>query len=225
MSFELQDPGITDCTFCLIMAGDKEALWESHPTGDPRVGCFHNRLKWARVMLLIVPKQHFTQQQLWSSDVLIDAARLAVEMGEKHCGAEGYRAISNFGLQAHQSQVHAHIHIVSGISKQLHSATRKSSLESTKRTSVVEYDVEESPFAARITPSVAMSQRELWNSGQMLETSNQALKTSETHSPNGFRLMSSFEPSLTSNPNQNQTAGKNPASLFLLGGGQLGLYL
>jgi hypothetical protein len=37
--------------------------------------------------------------------------------------------------------------------------------------------------------------------------------------------MSSFEPSLTSNPNQNQTAGKNPASLFLLGGGQLGLYV
>jgi hypothetical protein len=68
-----------------------------------------------------------------------------------------------------------------------------------------------------------MSQREMWDSGQMLETSNQALKTSETHSPNGFRLMSSFEPSLTSNPNQ--TAGENPASLFLLGGGQLGLYV
>ena len=223
MSFELQDPGIADCTFCSIMAGDKEALWESRPTGDPRVGCFHNRLKWARVMLLIVPTQHFTQQQLWSSDVLIHATRLAIEMGDKHCGAEGYRAISNFGLQAHQSQVHAHIHIVSGTSKQLQSATRKSSLESTECTPVVEYDVDESPFAARITPSVAMSQREMWDSGQMLETSNQALKTSETHSPNGFRLMSSFEPSLTSNPNQ--TAGENPASLFLLGGGQLGLYV
>jgi len=223
VSFELQDPGIADCTFCSIMAGDKEALWESRPTGDPRVGCFHNRLKWARVMLLIVPTQHFTQQQLWSSDVLIHATRLAIEMGDKHCGAEGYRAISNFGLQAHQSQVHAHIHIVSGTSKQLQSATRKSSLESTECTPVVEYDVDESPFAARITPSVAMSQREMWDSGQMLETSNQALKTSETHSPNGFRLMSNFEPSLTSNPNQ--TAGENPASLFLLGGGQLGLYV
>ena len=225
MSFELTDPGIADCTFCAILAGDKEALWESRPTGDSRVGCFHNRLKWARVMLLIVPTQHLTQQELWSSDVLIDAARLALEMGDKHCGDEGYRAISNFGLQAHQSQPHAHIHIVSGTSKQLQSATRKSPLKSTERTSVVEYDVDESPFAARIAPSVAMSQRELWDSGQMLETSNQALKTSETHSPNGFRLMSSFEPSSASNPDQNQTAGENPASLFLLGGGQLGLYV
>jgi diadenosine tetraphosphate (Ap4A) HIT family hydrolase len=225
VSFELPNQSIEDCTFCSIISGSTEANWESRPTDDARVVCFHNRLKWERVMLLIVPTQHLTQQELWSSDVLIDATGLAIETGDKHCGNEGYRAISNFGLEAHQSQPHAHIHIVSGTSKQLQSATRKSTLEGTENTSVAEYDVHESLFAASIAPNVAMSQRELWSSDQILETSRQALKSTESHSPNGFRLMSNFEPSSTSNPDQQHAAGENPASLFLLGGGQLGLYV
>jgi len=225
VSFELPNQGIDGCTFCSIIAGDTEANWESRPTDDSRVVCFHNQLKWTRVMLLIVPMQHLTQEELWSSDVLIDATRLAIETGDKHCGDEGYRTISNFGLEAHQSQPHAHIHIVSGTSKQLQAATRKSTLEGTENTSIVEYEVQESPFAASIAPSVAMSQRELWSSEKILETSRQALKSIESHSPNGFRLMSSFEPSSTSNLNKLPAAGENPASLFLLGGGQLGLYV
>jgi histidine triad (HIT) family protein len=225
VSFELPVTGIDGCTFCSIIEGGTEAKWESRPTGDSLVSCFHNRLKWARVMLLIVPTQHLTQHELWSSDVLIDAARLALEMGDKHCGEEGYRAISNFGLQAHQSQPHAHIHIVSGTSKQLQSAVQQSSLDGSELTSVAEYGVDESPFAASIAPKTAMSQRELWSSEQILETSRQALNTAERQSPNGFRLMSNFEPSITSNPGQNQAPGENPASLFLLGGGQLGLYV
>jgi hypothetical protein len=40
------------------------------------------------------------------------------------------------------------------------------------------------------------------------------------HSPNGFRLMSSFDASSIDTP-----GGSNPASLYLLGGGQLGLYV
>jgi hypothetical protein len=90
VSFELPNSGIDGCTFCAIIAADKEVVWESHPTGDSRVSCFHNRLKWERVMLLIVPTQHLTQQELWSSDVMIDAAGIALEMGDKLCGDEGY---------------------------------------------------------------------------------------------------------------------------------------
>lgn len=225
MSFELPNQDIKNCTFCSIIAGDTEANWESHPTDDSRVVCFQNRLNWARIMLLIIPKHHLTQQELWSSDVLIDATHLAVKTGDKHCNEEGYRTISNFGLEAHQSQPHAHIHLVSGTSKQLREATRKSSLEGTENVSIVEYDVNESPFSARIAPRIAMSQRELWTSDQILETSRHALKSTERHSPNGFRLMSNFEPSSTSNPKKPDAAGENPASLFLLGGGQLGLYI
>ena len=104
MTLELPESG--DCIFCAIVSGKAEARWEARPDGGAggdgsRVVCFHNQLKWARVMLLIVPVRHMTQWELWSSDVLVDAAVLAVEMGDKHCGDDGYRVISNFGRVAH----------------------------------------------------------------------------------------------------------------------------
>jgi diadenosine tetraphosphate (Ap4A) HIT family hydrolase len=220
VSYELPDSGFEDCIFCKIVSGDAEASWESRPTGDSRVVCFHNRLKWARVMLLIIPATHMSQTELWESDVLADAARLTVEMGDKHSGDEGYRAISNFGLQAHQSQPHGHIHVVSGISRQIQSARRIYRISDVDSVNVDEFEVEDSPFAAGISPAEPTTQREMWQSGQILDASRAALDTSKQHSPNGFRLMSSFEPSGLGN-----LAGENPASLFLLGGGQLGLYV
>jgi len=218
VNFELPDFG--DCVFCNIVAGDAEASWEQRPSSNTRVVCFHNRLKWARVMLLVIPTEHMTQSELWNSDALIDAARLTVEMGDRHCGDEGYRAISNFGLQAHQSQTHGHIHVVSGTSRQLQSAIPRGSDEIYGSFSVAEYEVEETPFAARHQPVGESSQRELWLSDQILEASRQAFVTAERRSPNGFRLMSSFEPGTSET-----SPGNNPAGLFLLGGGQLGLYV
>jgi len=220
VSFELPDADIGSCVFCSIVAGDSEASWEARPNSDSKVACFHNRLKWARVMLLIVPTNHMTQQELWSSDVMEDSAALAVEMGDKHCGDEGYRVISNFGLQAHQSQSHGHIHIVSGTSRQLQNGVKKSALNVNDGVSVEEYEIEETPFAAKISPIENATQRELWTSPEILKTSRLALDSALIHSPNGFRLMSSFDASSIGTP-----AGSNPASLYLLGGGQLGLYV
>ncbi|MBT4124814.1 MAG: HIT domain-containing protein [Chloroflexi bacterium] len=220
MSYELPDAGFEDCIFCSIVTGDAEASWESRPTGDSNVACFHNRLKWARVMLLIVPTKHLSQNDLWESDVLADAARLTVEMGDKHCGDEGYRAISNFGLQAHQSQTHGHIHVVSGTSRQIQSAQRISRLVDGDDVNIDQFEVEETPFAASISPINPGTQREMWQSGKILGASRAALDMTKKYSPDGFRLMSSFEPSTADN-----LAGENPASLFLLGGGQLGLYV
>lgn len=220
MSYELPDSGMADCIFCKIVSGDAEASWESRPTGDSSVVCFHNRLKWARVMLLIIPAQHLSQRELWESEILADAARLTVEMGDKHCGDEGYRAISNFGLQAHQSQTHGHIHVVSGISRQIQTAQHKTNISKLDYIDIDEYEVEETPFAANISPTRQTTQREMWRSGQILDTSQAAFETTNSYSPDGFRLVSSFEPS-----GPERLAGENPASLFLLGGGQLGLYV
>ncbi len=218
MTFELPDTG--DCVFCSIISGDSEASWEARPTDDDRVACFHNRLKWARVMLLIVPTQHMTQREFWSSDVLTDAARLTLEMGDKHCGSEGYRAISNFGLQAHQSQVHGHIHVVAGVSNQLDTAKKKSRWSDSNGTSIVEYEIDKIPYTAGISPVSGVTQRQMWDSEKILDVSRTALETTKQHSPNGYRLMSSFAPATEST-----LAGSNAASLFLLGGGQLGLYV
>jgi histidine triad (HIT) family protein len=218
VSFELPDNG-SDCTFCSIVAGKAEANWETRPSGESAVACFHNRLNWVRVMLLVVPTQHMTQQEIWTSEVLGEAAEMAVDMGDAHCSEEGYRIISNFGLQAHQSQLHAHIHVISGTSRLLETGNEKSNLSVDNEFSVDEFEVDETPFAARISPTTAQSQREMWKSDQFNGAASTAFRTAETYSPNGFRFMSSFDAAT-----EGTQPGENDAGLFLLGGGQLGLY-
>ena len=246
MTIELPDAG--DCVFCAIVAGDSEARWEVRPDvnapDDTVVACFHNQLKWERIMLLVVPTQHMTQSEFWSSPVLRDAAALAVEMGEEHCSSDGYRVISNFGRVAHQSQVHAHMHVVSGTSDQLDQA-RKTSAHSvaaeslpwgtaagssgpggSQKFEIAEYEVDEVPRAVRLTPVVSpaalpVTQRDFWRSESILGASRAAQQWGEQYSASGYRLISNFEPAGSAK----STAGNNPAGLFLLGGGQLGLYV
>ena len=248
MTLELPESG--DCVFCAIVAGNTEARWEVRPNesgpepgaSNSAVACFHNQLKWARVMLLIVPSEHMTQTDFWSSRVLIDAAELAVKMGDKHCTDDGYRVISNFGRVAHQSQAHAHLHLVSGTSDQLREAGQKSQDSLTLGSFDVgssdfvidEYDVDEVSFAVEVSPSASSSsspvtQREFWGSQRILDASHVAQRIGGGYSPEGFRLMSSFDPaSATDAAPGHKSAdppGNNLASLFLLGGGQLGLYV
>jgi diadenosine tetraphosphate (Ap4A) HIT family hydrolase len=253
VTFELPDRGGGDCVFCGIVAGENPARWERRPGGGApgdhgTVVCFHNQLKWARVMLLVIPSLHMTQREFWSSQVLLDAASLAVEMGDRHCGDEGYRVISNFGRVAHQSQVHAHLHVVSGTSRLIGEAVLTSQGEaripSTPGSDGVplpgepgnhgfvidEYDVDETPFAVEISPVASLAQRELWASDRILEASRVALRISEQHSPRGFRLISSFDPGgegagTGTSMADSSPPGSNDAGLFLFGGGQLGLYI
>jgi hypothetical protein len=136
------------------------------------------------------------------------------------------------------------MHVVSGTSQQIAEAriTSKNSLETgacaetsangtgeqegNDSFAIEQYDVHEVPFAAKISPAASsqgrpVKQRELWDSEQILDVSLAAQRVGERYSPGGYRLMSSFGPAgATENP-----AGNNPAGLFLLGGGQLGVYV
>lgn len=224
MSFELPGDGANNagadyCVFCSIVSGDSDVNWESRPSGNSRIACFHNRLNWVRVMLLVIPTEHMTQHEFWSSDVLVEAAEMAVDMGDKHSESDGYRIISNFGLQAHQSVSHAHLHVISEMSRLIENGIPKSPLSIADESSVVEYEIDETPFAARISPAGSGSQRDMWKSSQITEAAGTALEAARRHSPNGFRLMSSFDSATETSP-----PGGNDAGLFLLGGGQLGLY-
>ena len=98
-----------NCVFCKIIARKEpaEVLYE-----DDDIIVFRNRLKWVPVMLLVVPKQHMQQWQLWE-ELMPKAAPIAVKMGEENCPG-GFRVLSNFGRDAMQSQEHAHIHVVGG---------------------------------------------------------------------------------------------------------------
>src|SRR5438876_11729661 len=97
------------CVFCNIIARKEpaEVLFE-----DDEVMVFRNRLKWVPVMLLVVPKQHMTQDEMWES-LIGKLGPIAVRMGDETCPG-GFRILSNFGRDAMQSQEHGHLHVVGG---------------------------------------------------------------------------------------------------------------
>ena len=96
------------CTFCQIVARREpaEILYE-----DKEVMVFRNRLRWVPLMLLVVPKVHKTQAELWRD--MGRVGEIAVRMGQEHC-PRGFRILSNFGYEGMQSQEHGHVHVLGG---------------------------------------------------------------------------------------------------------------
>ena len=94
------------CVFCEIVAGREPAtiFYE-----DEDVVVFENVLGWSRVMLLVVPRDHRSQTDLWRD--LGTAGRIAVEQGQERA-PEGFRILSNFGPWGMQSQPHGHLHVL-----------------------------------------------------------------------------------------------------------------
>ena len=102
---------VEECTFCDIVAG---WLPSRMPYQDDEFVVFHNQLDWAPVMLLVVPREHMTQSELWDSgQVMARIAALARRMGKER-SPNGYRILSNFGPDALQTQQHGHLHVIGG---------------------------------------------------------------------------------------------------------------
>ena len=81
---------------------------------DDEFVVFENPLDWVPVMLLLVPREHVTQTELWRHHSLLSRmGALAVRMGEELC-PNGFRILSNFGRDAFQTQDHGHLHIIEG---------------------------------------------------------------------------------------------------------------
>ena len=71
-------------------------------------------MDWFPTQLLLVPKEHMTQEELWASgDLLGRIGQLAVKLGSEKC-PDGYRTVSNFGHDGLQSQMHGHVHLIGG---------------------------------------------------------------------------------------------------------------
>ncbi len=72
-----------------------------------------NKLTWVPLMLLVMPKQHLSQMQMWSDGLMPRLGDVAVEMG---CifSPNGFRILSNFGRDGLQSQSHGHLHVIGG---------------------------------------------------------------------------------------------------------------
>lgn len=99
------------CVFCEIVARREPANVRYE---DDRVIAFDNLLDWAPVMMLLIPKAHMSQSEIWrSGDLLAHMGGVAAELGAAHCPG-GYRILSNFGQDGMQSQPHGHLHIIGG---------------------------------------------------------------------------------------------------------------
>jgi diadenosine tetraphosphate (Ap4A) HIT family hydrolase len=172
------------------------------------VVCFHNRLKWAQVMLLVVPAGHLTQEELWTGPALHDAAALAVRLGKEHCREDGFRLLSNFGRWAHQSQKHAHIHVISGVDRWLPKHGTPGPISPNIKDKLL----------GHFTAADAASQGELWSGRGITVAAADAIAVAKAGSPGGFRLVSNFH------MGDEHTDG-GPPGLFALGRKQLDLYM
>ncbi len=99
----------TYCVFCEIVARRSPATFRYE---DDDVIVIDNILRWAPVMLLVLPKKHLSQEEMWRD--LAKVGAVATEMGRQHC-PNGYRLLSNIGPDAMQSQHHAHLHVLGGM--------------------------------------------------------------------------------------------------------------
>ena len=86
------------CDFCAIIAGElpREIRYE-----DDEFVVFRNKLEWAPVMWLVVPRRHMGQMEFWTSPLFERGARLAVAVGEQDApGASASSPISATTLRS-----------------------------------------------------------------------------------------------------------------------------
>ena len=200
------------CVFCNIVARQEPALVEYE---DDDVIVFHNRLDWADVMLLAVPKRHLYQDELWTQDIMGKVSRVAVEMGRTRC-KNGFRLVSNFGSHAMQSQPHAHVHIVDG--KYLRPYPKVPADVHYEEPNVVVYrnDVQREPVSLLARSREPLNQRAMWSSDVIVDVSRVAMERGAQHCPYGFRLFSDF--------GLGGSADDEDGHLHIIGGTYLGEY-
>lgn len=223
------------CVFCKISEGDEPARYIA-PGGvetEERSGvsvdgplAFRNRLTWLRVMTLVVPPGHPSQEQLWTDrDLYTPLIPYALALGRELTidnvpdGAEpeGFRAISNFGRIAHQSQDHAHVHVITRPDYEPMPEVQEGAepLDSSKGAVIVEpADVISAPWSVRLRLTGVSTQQEMWADDRLPDLIDLTIALAEEQSPEGYRLAAEFLP----------TREMGAAGLFILGGGQLDLY-
>ena len=99
-----------NCVFCRISAGQAPAKYRYL---DEDLMVIVNKLTWVPLMLLVMPREHMSQIQVWSNGLLVRMGNLAVDMGAMY-SPNGFRILSNFGRDGMQSQSHGHLHVIGG---------------------------------------------------------------------------------------------------------------
>ncbi|MEG2037909.1 MAG: histidine triad nucleotide-binding protein [Ruthenibacterium sp.] len=102
-----------DCLFCKIAAGEipSNKIYE-----DESVFAFYDIAPQAPVHFLVIPKEHLRD----CGDITAENSKIVAHCFEviskltKELGIAEYRVVSNCGLQAGQTVMHLHFHVLSG---------------------------------------------------------------------------------------------------------------
>lgn len=106
---------MNDCIFCRIISGlipVKKKVFE-----DDKVFVFEDINPQAPVHILIIPKKHISGLDAVNQEdieilgyIQLVASKIAKEMNLK----DGYRLVSNSGIDAGQTVAHLHYHLLGG---------------------------------------------------------------------------------------------------------------
>lgn len=80
---------------------------------DDDVVVVRNDVQREPVTLIASARAGLSQRDLWGSDTLPKVARVAAELGERHC-PKGYRMLSDFGPAEEHADAEGYVHIIGG---------------------------------------------------------------------------------------------------------------
>lgn len=104
-----------DCVFCRIVAGDIPATVVHQ---DEHTVAFRDLEPQAPTHVVIVPRRHVPTVAALVEEAPAEVAAVvgAVAAVARHEGIDegGYRTVFNTGADAHQTVLHAHVHVLGG---------------------------------------------------------------------------------------------------------------
>ena len=102
-----------DCLFCRIVSGEIPAQVVAQ---DELTLAFEDLNPRAPVHVLVIPKQHIADiRDQWPAGLLDAIFAMANRVAdEREVAEKGYRTVFNFGRDAGQTVLHAHLHVLGG---------------------------------------------------------------------------------------------------------------
>jgi histidine triad (HIT) family protein len=108
-------PTDPDCLFCQIVAGDLPATVVHD---DEHTLAFRDLDPQAPVHVVVVPRRHVPTVAALAEQAPEEVAAVmnavAAVARQEGVGERGYRSVFNTGPDAHQTVLHAHVHVLGG---------------------------------------------------------------------------------------------------------------
>lgn len=103
-----------DCVFCKIAKGE---IPSKKAYEDDRVLAFYDLDPQAPVHILIIPKEHIRSADeitAENSSIVAYIFEVAAKLAKEQGLANGYRIVTNIGVDGGQSVPHLHFHLLGG---------------------------------------------------------------------------------------------------------------